>query len=53
MEAASLLAKLQEQALALHMLVGFTTDREFMTLSHVTLPRRFLFGYQNYTAIML
>ena len=31
-------------------LVGFTTDREFMTQErHVTLPRRFLFGCQNYT----
>ena len=31
-------------------LVGYTTDREFMTLlRHVTLPRRFLFGYLYYT----
>jgi hypothetical protein len=43
---------LQEQALALHKLVGYTTDREFTCTARsarVTLPRRFLFGYVNYT----
>jgi hypothetical protein len=32
--------------------VGYTTDREFMALQrHVTLPRRFLFGCQDYTLL--
>ena len=36
-------------------LVGCTTDREFTCVFNtgVTLPRRFLFGYQNYNLIML
>jgi hypothetical protein len=43
---------LQEQALALHKLVGYTTDREFTCTKHSargTLPRRFLFDCVHYT----